>query len=56
MVVKKKILFIITHLGLGGAQKTLLSTIKGLDKNKYEIYLYAGDRGYLKSEFLSPRG
>ncbi len=52
MVVKKKILFIITHLELGGAQKTLLSTIKGLDKNKYEIYLYAGDRGYLKSNFL----
>jgi glycosyltransferase involved in cell wall biosynthesis len=49
---KKKILFIITHLELGGAQKELLYLIEGLDKKKYQIYLYAGNRGYLKEDFL----
>ncbi len=48
---KKKILFIITHLELGGAQKQLLSLIKKLDKDKYFIYLCAGNSGYLKGEF-----
>ena len=50
---KKKILFIITYLELGGAQKQLLSLIKGLDRDKYSLYLCAGDSGYLKKEFLS---
>ena len=50
---KKKILFIITYLELGGAQKQLLYIIEGLDKSKYEVYLYAGGRGYLKRYFLS---
>lgn len=49
---KKKILFIITYLELGGAQKQLFSIIQALDKNKYDIYLYAGDNGYLKKDFL----
>jgi len=49
----KKILFIITHLELGGAQKQLLSFVKKLDRKKYSIYLCAGDRGYLKNEFMS---
>lgn len=53
---KKKILFIITYLELGGAQKQLLYIFQTLDKNKYEIYLYAGNRGYLRSDFLSLSG
>jgi len=49
---KKKILFIITYLELGGAQKQLLSIIKNLDQSKYSLYLFTGDRGYLCGEFL----
>jgi len=48
---KKKILFIITHLELGGAQKQLLSLIENLDRDKYSLYLCAGDDGYFKSKF-----
>ena len=36
---KIKILYITTSLGLGGAEKLLLSYLKNLDKNKYELYL-----------------
>ncbi len=50
---KKKILFIITHLELGGAQKQLLSLINNLDKDKYSLYLCAGHSGYLKKEFAN---
>jgi len=49
---RKKILFVITYLELGGAQKQLLSIIKNLDSNKYSLYLFTGDRGYLRGEFL----
>ncbi|MCF7907373.1 MAG: glycosyltransferase family 4 protein [Candidatus Omnitrophica bacterium] len=49
---KKKILFIITHLELGGAQGQLLLLVKNLDRNKYSLYLSSGDQGYLKEEFL----
>ena len=48
----KKILFIITYLELGGAQKQLLYLLKGLDKDKYSLFLCSGDAGYLKSKFL----
>ena len=48
---KKKILFIITYLELGGAQKQLLSLIENLDRDKYSLYLCAGDDGCLKSKF-----
>ncbi len=48
---KKRILFVITHLELGGAQKQLLSIIKGLDSQRYSVYLCAGSCGYLKKEF-----
>ena len=48
---KKKILFIITYLELGGAQKQLLSLIENLDRDKYSLYLCAGDDGYFKSKF-----
>jgi len=48
---KKKILYIITHLELGGAQKQLLSLLEGL-KGKYSLYLCTGNEGYLKNRFL----
>ena len=50
---KKKILFIITHLELGGAQKQLLSLINNLDRDKYSLYLCAGNNGYLKKKFTN---
>lgn len=49
----KKVLFIITHLELGGAQKQLLSLIKKLNPDKYSLYLCAGNCGYLKEEFIN---
>ncbi len=49
---KKKILFVITHMELGGAQKQLLCLIKNLDREKYSLYLCSGDNGRLKDEFL----
>lgn len=49
----KKILFIITHLELGGAQKQLLTILKNLNPDKYSLYLFAGNRGYLKKEFIN---
>jgi glycosyltransferase involved in cell wall biosynthesis len=36
---KIKILYITTSLGLGGAEKLLLSHVKNLDKTKYELYV-----------------
>jgi glycosyltransferase involved in cell wall biosynthesis len=50
---KKKILFVITHLELGGAQKQLLSLIQGLDNNIYDLSLVAGDYGFLRGDFNS---
>ena len=53
---KKRILFVITYLQLGGAQKQLLYILKNLDKSRYEIHLYAGNKGYLKPDFLKIPG
>lgn len=36
---KKRLLYIITSLGYGGAERLLLSYIRDLDKNKYEFYV-----------------
>ncbi|MCK5493057.1 MAG: glycosyltransferase family 4 protein [Candidatus Omnitrophica bacterium] len=49
---KIKILFIITYLELGGAQKHLLSLIKNLDRKKYFIYLCSSPDGYLREKFF----
>ncbi|MFH1768865.1 MAG: glycosyltransferase family 4 protein [Candidatus Omnitrophota bacterium] len=49
----KKILFIITYLELGGAQKQLFYLIENLDRDKYSLYLCAGDSGYLKDKFTA---
>ena len=35
---KKKILFSITNLIGGGAEKILLDTVKAMDKTKYDVY------------------
>lgn len=47
----KKILYIITHLEMGGAQKHLLSLLRNLNRDDFRIYLYAGPRGFLRDEF-----
>lgn len=49
---KKRILFIITHLELGGAQKQLLTILKNLNQTEYSLYLFAGNYGHLKKEFI----
>lgn len=37
---KKKIVFIIPHLTIGGVQKSLVSALKALDYEKYDVTLY----------------
>ncbi len=51
-----KILFIITYLELGGAQKQLLSILQSLDKKRYDIHLFAGSCGYLLDKFKNLQG
>ena len=36
---KTKILYFITRLDLGGAQASVLTTLKGLNKQQFEPYL-----------------
>jgi len=47
---KIKVLHIITHLELGGAQKTTLGLIKRLNKENFEIHLLTSSQGYLVKE------
>ena len=44
---KTKILYFITRLDLGGAQASVLTTLKGLNKQQFEPYLAAGQGGRL---------
>lgn len=44
---KTKILYLITALDQGGAQNSVLTTIKRLDKREFECYLAAGKGGRL---------
>ena len=37
---KKQLLFVINHLTVGGIQKTLISALKVLDYNKYDVTVY----------------
>lgn len=53
---KKKILFIITYLEMGGAQTQLLRLVKNLDQRKYEVYICAGRQGYLAGDFSQVEG
>jgi len=45
-----RVLYIITKLELGGAQKQLLSLAKALDKNKFSLYLFTARSGLLVGE------
>lgn len=47
---KINILYVITKLELGGAQKQLLSLIRGLNKEKFRPYLLTGQDGLLVDE------
>ena len=38
---KKKILFSITNLIGGGAEKILLDTVKAMDKTKYDVHVFS---------------
>ena len=44
---KIKVLHIITHLELGGAQKNAISILKSLDKNIYSAYFVSSNKGLL---------
>jgi len=44
-----RVLHIITHLGVGGAQDNTLLTVKGLSRNRYRVHLMAG-RDYTEWE------
>jgi len=50
---KINLLYIITKLELGGAQKQLLSLISSLDREKYNIFLFTAEEGLLINEALS---
>ncbi|GAG10829.1 unnamed protein product, partial [marine sediment metagenome] len=52
---KIRLLYVITNLELGGAQKQLLYTISRLGKN-FEIWLATHDKGFLLSEAFSIPG
>jgi len=53
---KINILYIITKLELGGAQKQLLSLIRNLDKEVYAPFLFTAKDGLLLEEALSTVG
>lgn len=53
---KINILYVITQLELGGAQKQLLSLIRHLDKEHYNLFLFTAQEGLLVEEALSLSG
>ncbi len=53
---KINLLFAITKLELGGAQKQLLTLIRHLDKNRYRIFLYTAKEGLLVEDALKIEG
>ncbi|MBM3250519.1 MAG: glycosyltransferase family 4 protein [Candidatus Omnitrophica bacterium] len=53
---KINLLYIITKLELGGAQKQLLSLIKRLDREKFNLFLFTAKKGILLGEALSMEG
>jgi glycosyltransferase involved in cell wall biosynthesis len=42
LMIKARILHLITHLGVGGAQDNTLLTVEGLSREHYEVHLAAG--------------
>src|SRR3989338_6208181 len=53
---KINILYVITKLELGGAQKHLLSLITNSDKSKYNIFLFTAQEGLLLNDALAISG
>jgi len=53
---KINLLYVITKLELGGAQKQLLSLIERIDKKRYNIFLITANQGLLMPEALSIKG
>jgi glycosyltransferase involved in cell wall biosynthesis len=53
---KINLLYVITKLELGGAQKQLLSLISHLDQKKYNVFLFTAKEGLLIQEALSIAG
>ena len=53
---KINILYVITKLELGGAQKQLLSLICRLDKDRYRLFLFTAKKGQLFEDALSIKG
>jgi glycosyltransferase involved in cell wall biosynthesis len=53
---KINLLYVITKLELGGAQKQLLSLIAGLDKSRYSVVLFTAHQGLLLQEAASIPG
>lgn len=53
---KIHILFVVTKLELGGAQKQLLTLIRHLDQNKYKPFLFTAAEGYLVAQAQSING
>ena len=53
---KKRILFLIDNLKLGGAQKVVLALSKGLDPDKYETFtICLGERGAFYDKFVESK-
>jgi len=50
------LLYVITKLELGGAQKQLLSLIRHLNKEKFHLFLFTAQDGFLLPEALSING
>jgi glycosyltransferase involved in cell wall biosynthesis len=50
------ILYVITKLELGGAQKQLLSLIRHLDRNRFKIFLFTAQDGFLIPETQTING
>jgi glycosyltransferase involved in cell wall biosynthesis len=53
---KINILYVITKLELGGAQKQLLSLICRLDKDRYKVFLFTAKKGLLFEDALAIQG
>jgi len=53
---KINLLYVITKLELGGAQKQLLSLVRRLDKEKFNIFLFTAEDGLLIKDALSING
>ena len=53
---KINILYVVTQLELGGAQTQLLSLIRRIDKERYNLFLFTAQEGLLMEEALSIPG